>query len=378
MRVPNPPRVEAIRQLSPSLYEALLRCRARAAWVAHGDRSQVPSIPKALLGTCLHSVVEEANRGGLSGLPSEAAMTRAREVFDTSARTQHERSHPLLRAKFSAPEKLPYYNLYRERAALEAVACSARMSAGLERRPSAEASAASLAERRLESRDQLIVGRIDFIDESAGEIVDYKTGAGPQDKSLDISEAESRQLRLYIHLAAENGVRISRGVIARADGRRAAIAVSEHEAAAEGQQARQHLAEYNARAGEQFDVAAQPSAQNCQFCPCIPFCEAFWRASAAEWAGDCGTHVEGRVTNVETSTVQGMRLVTLRIDGQRGTLPPGEAFVEQVPEAWMTADGSDRPSQGDLVRVILGRSATDSTPHVVRVDRVSTSIWTVS
>ena len=110
----------------------------------------------------------------------------------------------------------------------------------------------------------------------------------------------------------------------------------------------------------------------------MPFCEAFWRASTPAWAEQCGTHVEGRVTSVETSTVQGMRLVTLRLDAHRGTLESGESFVEQVPEAWMTADGSGAPSQGDLVRVIYGRVATEAPPHVIRVDRVSTAVWTVS
>jgi hypothetical protein len=173
-------------------------------------------------------------------------------------------------------------------------------------------------------------------------------------------------------------MRVSRASIARADGRRVSIAVTPNEAAQEAQDARDLLAEYNARVGEQFDLAAQPSSETCQFCSCIPFCEAFWRESAPDWAPDCGTHIEGRITSIEASTVQGMRLVTLRIDGQRGTLGAGDTFVEQVPEAWMTADGSAAPTPGDLIRVIYGRLATDAPPHVIRVDRVSTAVWTAS
>jgi hypothetical protein len=72
-----------------------------------------------------------------------------------------------------------------------------------------------------------------------------------------------------------------------------------------------------------------------------------------------------------------MKLVTLRLDAQRGTVAAGETFVEQIPEAWITADGADVPSEGDVVRVVDGRLAVDAPPRVIRVDRTSTSVWTV-
>lgn len=380
MRLPQPTIVNPIRQLSPSVYEVLLRCRARGAWAAHGDRSLVPVLPKALLGTCFHAVVEDAHNGNLSGLDDETALTAARSAFDRRGATLYSQGHPLLRAKFSSPEKLPYYNLYRERAALEATGCAARIE-GTGPAPAREVettpAAATLAEKRLVSSDGLIVGRPDFVDLAAGEVVDYKTGLGPQDGLTEMSDAEVRQLRLYVHLAIENGMRISRAVIARADGRRASIDVTPEQAAREGLQARELLAEYNSRAGEQFDLAAQPSPESCQFCPCIPFCNAFWRAASPDWAERCGIHIEGRVDGSEASTVQGLTLVTLRVDGRRGTVPAGETFVEQVPEAWMTADGSERPRTGDTARIVYGRMVTEAPPHVIRVDRVATSVWTV-
>jgi len=57
MHIPNAPDVMPLQQLSPSIYEALLRCRARATWAAFGDRSTLPQHPKALLGSCLHGLV---------------------------------------------------------------------------------------------------------------------------------------------------------------------------------------------------------------------------------------------------------------------------------------------------------------------------------
>jgi hypothetical protein len=223
----------------------------------------------------------------------------------------------------------------------------------------------------------LIVGRPDLIDTATQEVVDFKTGMAPDDGLAEMSEAEMRQLRLYVHLALDNGIVISRGVIARADGQRVSMAVSGEEAADEGRRAREVLTEYNSRAGEPFDIAAQPSPENCKFCPCIPFCEAFWRSASPDWAEQCGIHLEGRVATVEGSTVQGLNLATLRVDGHRGTVAPGEVYVEQIPEIWITADGAGRPREGDIVRVAYGRVVSEASPQVVRVDRTATSVWTI-
>ncbi len=188
-----------------------------------------------------------------------------------------------------------------------------------------------------------------------------------------------RQLRLYVHLALDSGIPISRAVIARADGHRAFLEVSKEDAEAEGRRARELLAQYNATAGRAFDEIAQPSPENCSFCPCIPFCGAFWRAATPEWAEQCGAHLEGRVTSIDESIVQGTKLVTLQMNVQRGTIGAGDTFVEQVPEVWITADGADMPHEGDIVRIVHGRILTsDPPPQIVRVDRASTTLWTVA
>ena len=137
------------------------------------------------------------------------------------------------------------------------------------------------------------------------------------------------------------------------------------------------LAQYNGSAGSAFDEAAQ-SAENCSFCPCIPFCETFWRTASPAWAEQCGVHLEGRVSSVDESTLQGMKLVTLRMDVQRGTVGADDTFVEQIPEAWITADGADVPRAGSVVRVVHGRLAGDAPPQMIRVDRTTTSVWTIA
>jgi len=381
MRVPPAPDITPLKQLSPSAYEALLRCKGRAAWAAHGDRSVVPQHPKALLGTCLHSVVEEAHNGTLpSGLDEQTRLSLARQLFDRRAQTLYEQAHPLVRAKFSSPERLPYYNLYRERAALEALASAQRVEQAA---PAAGASQPArfvrlYAERRLVSRDGLLVGRPDLIDAAAQEVVDYKTGTALDEAVDAVSPAEARQLRLYVHLALDNGIPVSRAVVARADGRRAVIDVSKEEADAEGRKARGLLAQYNAAAGVAFNKVAQPSPDTCRFCPCIPFCEIFWQVASPSWEEQCGVHVEGHITAVEASTLQGMKLITLRVGVQRGTLSAGEAFVEQIPEAWTTADGSSPPREGVVVRIVHARRAGGDVPLVIRADRTATSVWSAT
>lgn len=379
MRIPNPPLIRPLEQLSPSIYESVVRCKARAAWTAHGQKSVVPQHPKAMLGVCLHAVIEAAHRGRLAGLDEPAQLAAARALFDERALSRYEQAHPLLRAKFSAPDRLPYYNLYRERAALEAVGAAARahqwapQSEAVELVPVPRQS----AERRLLSRDGLLVGQPDYIDLDAKEIVDYKTAA-PGDTNPDsVSDAEARQLRLYVHLALDNGLVVSRGVIARADGRRAAIDVSPSQADAEGQSAREHLAAFNEMAGRDFREVAQPSADACTLCPCIPFCEAFWQSAAPEWADTCGTHAEGTVANTSSAVIQGVALLTLGLTVQRGTVAPGPAIVQQLPETWSTAGGTPSPVLGDVVRLVHCRTPeATADPLVLRVDRVTTALWT--
>ncbi len=378
MRLPATPAVSPLKQISPSVYEALLRCRARAAWAASGDRSTIPQHPKAILGVCLHAIVEDAHEGALASKSGEARLAAARQAFDQRAALLYKEAHPLLRAKFSAPERLPYYNLYRERAALEALASADRVERGAAPGSSASQGAPANihAERKLVSQDGLLVGRPDLIDAAAGEVVDYKTGVSPEEARDAVSPAEGRQLRLYVHLVHENGLGVSRAVIARADGRRAAIDVLKEEGDAEGQNARALLAQYNARAGTAFEEAAQASPEGCRFCPCIAFCEAFWQAASPSWSEHCGVHLEGEVESVDEATVQGMRLMTLRVRVRRGTVAAEEALVEQLPVAWTTCDGSSAPQKGDVLRILHAYRAGEDSPALIRVDRTATSVWT--
>ena len=377
MRLPHPPDAEPLARLSPSQYQAGRLCKARLAWATRGRRDALPDHPKALLGTSFHAVVEAAALGRFP-VNEEAIGAAAREMFDQVTGSAYVRAHELLRVKYRSADALPYYYLFRERAALAAVSVSGRRGlASSSTVPiGGEAPPTRLIETTLTSSDGLLFGRPDYVDLQAQEIVDYKTGASSDDVTA-ISEAEIRQLNLYVHLALENNLAVSRGVIVRPGGRRAVAAVAKAQADAEGHQAREVLDQFNHAAGRRFDAIAQPSTAACQFCSCIPFCESFWRDAAPAWLENCGTHVEGRITTITESQVQGVRLLTFGLELNRGTLDAARAFVEQVPESWMTVGGSQPPAIGDILRVVHGRATSTGVASVIRVDRTITSLWTV-
>lgn len=56
---------------------------------------------------------------------------------------------------------------------------------------------------------------------------------------------------------------------------------------------------------------------------------------------------------------------------------PQVVSIEQVPVTWTTADGSEPPGVGDIVRIVDARLTSPEPPFVIRVDRVMTTLWTV-
>lgn len=371
MHIPAPPTPKHVDRISPSLYETLLGCPARACSYVSGQLDALPVHPSALLGRCFHGVMEAAQKGEIVGDEREC-RDAARGYFDKMAATLHAGAQPLLRAKFASPEKLPFYNLFRERAAVLAVDCCIRRS-DLE---SSEGDSA-VAERRFTSADGVIAGRADLIDVGRSEVIDYKTGTASKDGWL-VSEREARQLRLYAYLAGEGGVSISRGTIVRADGETATIDIEATAAAAEADYARATLQAFNEAASDgTFSEIAQPAADVCRMCPCVPLCESFWHAANPAWQEDCGVHIEGTVLDVEQTLVQGVALVSMRVDVSRGTVEQAVVAVEQVPLAWVTADGDRVPEVGDIVRVVEGRMISTDDQPVIRADRVMTAVWRV-
>jgi hypothetical protein len=308
-------------------------------------------------------------------LPEDAEQRRdaARDCFDNTASGLHASTHPLLKVKFPSPDKLPFYNLFRERAATLAADHPGGMKTDTQ--PTEERRA--MAEHRFTSSDGLIVGRPDLINIPAHEVVDYKTGLASEE-AWRVSDREARQLNLYAYLAGEAGFEISRGTIVRGDGQTASVDIAPESAASEAGKARNALSEFNeGEYGRTFSDAARPAPDVCRMCPCIPICEPFWQASNQEWQVEAGIHLEGAVVRVHQATVQGVPLVSLDVDAKRGTVGQGEVVIEQVPLAWVTADGDRLPEVGDVVRLVDGRLANPEEPVVLRADRTMTSLWSI-
>ena len=383
MRLPQLPVLKQFKRLTPTLYEAALACKARAVWTAFGQRDAVPQHPRALLGMSLHAVLEAAHKGQIAPNDEASCRAAARSIFEMTARDLYDHAHPLLRAKFKTPERLPYYNLFRERAALLAVDASARSRArsvdATRPAPVGPSQSSDRAEAWLTSPDGLLAGRSDYLDPSTGEVVDYKTNIGPEDEPGGIHNSEARQLRLYVHLGQTAGIKLTKGVVVRADGRRIVLNVSEQEASAEGQRAREILKSLNDQVGRPFEQLADPSADNCRYCPCMPSCEPFWNSASPTWAEQCGSHIEGTITSMQRTVAPGATLLTFGLVVERGTVTPGPAVVEQLPESWATADNTPSPSLGDRIRLLNARIADNpSNMIVIRADRLASAIWTVA
>lgn len=285
------------------------------------------------------------------------------------------KAHPLLRVKFESPERLPFYYLLQARCAqmaLEITQHAMKRQSSRPRVPQAPSGPRRSVETLITSVDGRLAGRPDFLDSESRSVVDYKFGISAE--GGQISESEARQLRLYAFLAEENGTAVEKGVIERGDRTRLELRISREDALEEGKNARRTLEEFNARAGSKFEEVASPTPQNCQFCPCIPFCEAFWSKSEPNWSQECGTHLEGVVASVD----EGAELIAIHLHVTKGTATQGEAVVTRLSREWLTFDGSAVPTGGQTIRVTDTTYVADTdNPAAYRADRITTAVWLV-
>lgn len=371
MLVPIPPAIKKIERISPTLYEAALKCTSRAAWLAGGDRKLMPSHPRALLGIGVHAVLEHTRSGAIAGATEGERRADAERLFDEKMRDLFPAAHPLLHAKFDGADRLPFYNLFRARAAQMAVDEAVPPGERRGQRGSQASTSGPSVEAALISKNGRVGGRIDVLDAANATVIDYKTGVAGD--SGAVTDGELRQLRLYAYLANENGIAITRGVIERADRTRAEVPISPAQAADEGRRAIAVLDEYNQHVGKPFDSAAAPSPDACRYCPCIPFCEAFWKNAETQWAAQCGTHIEGVVESVE-----GGALVSINVNLTRGAGEKGPSVVTRLSREWLVFPGATLPQPQQTVRVTDAAYVEDSSaPAVFRADRIATAVWVV-
>jgi len=398
MKLPVPQALAPLKSLSPSRYNAALVCPARALWGRVLPPGALPSSPGAVLGLAFHDVIEAANVGRIGG--DEAKMrAEAGRLFDEEAQKQMNAAHPLLRAKFSSPLRLPYYNQKRAGALMQAVRRAAKnapsTSLGAAVAPFLLTSSSSthafgtIVEETFASKDGLLSGKLDCFDPSSGLLTDYKSGAAPEGGG--VSPDEARQLHFYAYLLLENGHSPRQAVVVRSDGAEVHLPISASEAAKEGEAARRVLAQLNEaiESGQSIEETAKPSPENCPRCPFVPICPAFWEAASPSWmngaSGDGNAeivHVEGAVIGVASGDgTRGGGLTTLRIDASRGTGPRGAAVLEQVPDSWLCCDSDALPQVGDVVRVsgVSFRPEAAASSATLRVGQTkAVAVWTLA
>lgn len=386
MHLPLPPSPQPIQAISPSLYEAMRHCRARAVWARFGPRQVIPDVPNAVLGTSFHRVMEAAAE---RRLPPHSQV-EARGLFDAEAQRIFEGAHPLLRNKYPTKAHLPNYFLQRERVALAALRLSSSIPpvppgvAAPASQPASPAWAGSPAEQLLSSQDGQLRGKIDFLNVAAHEVVDYKAGIVFQGSASEVSDRERRQLSFYAYLAQERGVMVQKGTIIRSNGQAASIQISPQDALSVAQDARNTLAEYNRAvgSGSTFHDLGQPSKEACWFCPCIPFCEKFWEFRKPDWAEfqGFGWHLQGLISQASESDLQGLRVLTMTLSNCTGTsIPDGAAVtIEQIPIPWITPNPETAPNQGQVVRVVHARRPDEANSQLFRADKALSTVWQLS
>ena len=282
-----------------------------------------------------------------------------------------QRAHPLIWAKFGTQERMPFYNLYRARAARIASQIPRRYSRRARSAKNHGRESSRLAELPLTSRDQEIRGRPDLVDVENATVVDYKMGRSPD--STKLTDSEARQLKLYAYLAMENGILIQKGAVERAHRIRAEMSIPRKAAEDEARRAREALKDLNRLSGRPFDEATSPSPKACRHCPCIPFCPAFWGTSNPSWEEECGTHLEGVVESIE-----GEDLMSLYLHVDRGTVTRGPGVVARISKGWLEVEQTKLPEPGQTVRLTDARKTNMAAQlPEFRADRATTAVWKV-
>lgn len=379
MKIPTPPKPIQISSISPSLYEDVRTCKARAAWSIAGERTALPGNAKAILGSCFHEVLAKAQKG-LLPVDEEMFEVEAAKLFDATAEKKFDQSHPIIRAKFRAKEFLPEYYLQRASAVVMAKKVRSMTSPAVHNQGK-DNSSTKLVERYLVSQDEQINGRPDYLDSREGVVVDYKTRRELDSETDEMTDREKRQLRLYAYLARQNGIDVRQCVIALSNGNEYRIEISEREATVEANAAHAALAAFNAAITEKtsFEDLAAPSVENCKYCPCAVLCKKYWEVIDQSWGETFGTHLQAKIISEHKVKSQNINLLTLDLEVTSATFPVQERItLEQIPEDWIFIDQQGGSIEGGTIRVFnLPVSTKIADKEIFRVNRLKTEIWII-
>ena len=380
--VPDSVNISPRAYLTPSLFVQGRKCLARLAWASSDAARLVPDDPSAILGTALHRVQEQADRGELSDKAQmlegaqKTVEDAARAAFDRSAGEALARAHPLIQMRYPRTSDLPRFYLQRARSvemAMEHIQASA--PPGGPRATWERATPPPLVEHSLASSDGTLRGRADRLDIAGQRIMDYKSGSGPAD-SNSVGQDEKIQLLFYAALARDNGITVAEGCIVRSDGRRVSCPLPADEARAVVDEARILLARFNTAvtAGQSPDAMASPSPTSCDRCSFRALCQPFWSESKPAWEVEVGGHAQMLVQEAGNTGTPRAPTVLVRGPVTGGSVPLMTATVS-LPLRWI--EPSVEPAQliGRGLRLLHVRAEETKEELRLRLDRERGYAW---
>src|SRR6266571_884745 len=167
------PAIQPLRRVSPSRFLSLKECPLREIWNSSRQQVLLPNSPAARLGTVIHRLWETAGKGVLE----KATATEIQNIWAQLVnRTEQEMQQSWLeRSLVPLNQSVAQYEVRKIRACKKAVdiAVAGRHSAS-----AAKGASTHKFESWLETRDGLVGGSIDEIQETLkGSVLrDYKSG----------------------------------------------------------------------------------------------------------------------------------------------------------------------------------------------------------
>ena len=290
LKAPITPVLKTLHRLSPSLANTLRQCRLRAATDNDNSYNDLkrPHVSSSLGSVC-HLLFQDVNNGmfdDLSALDASAIKLRLAAEFDKrvlDARDELVESWDTI--EVPDPQRWPGYQMARVRI-LRYIAQKVVRRAGYSYTVN---SISSDSESWISSTDGMIVGRIDLVEqtENSVELIDLKSGqTNGSGEAEEIRPEYKEQLMLYAYMWNENnGNWPDKLSVQTLDGNRISFSPSPDECLLVAREATALLRELNEEVenGVSPSQLANPSPDNCKYCPYQGGCDPFLEAIKESW-----------------------------------------------------------------------------------------------
>lgn len=340
----------AIRRVSPTSAEDLLKCRARA--LRSGPGGTFVETPTLALGNAAHAVSEMVYNGEFDTLDPENVLPRLVEAFDKEI--EQRRTKMIENAggrEVPVPRRWRNYRTIRSR-------LPRFLASEVELRQDGNAPELLAVEDEFTSQDGVIYGCPDRIERDGDvvRVVDLKSGLTHPE---GIPDQYRRQLMLYAYLWHEKtGDWPDEAAVQRVDGRLESIDVEPDQILALVDTIRTRRDEANQllQSGEGDDALAEPSPDACKWCRRRPYCKPFAESIDESYAlgGPC---IFGTVTDV----IEGDGTDGVDIAITASNLAPNTTAIRVI-----GVSKQDNLRTGDTVAVVDARST--SKPELISLN----------